>query len=197
MSLKNYLLLSVFGFFLSCASIPNSTVTLTKGVISEGDNMHKLNIALVNQLFNERRERLNSFITNKYTPAIIERYQKLLPETLDYKKELPNIVKSIIPVINRKKDSLQNLLNQQRQKIITSLNTNFISYTKATSSLQDLINSAVKLKTTEDNVMSAINNLTGDKLDLKKVSSSIDNMLHKSGEGMGKLLKIEEKLNLK
>ena len=89
---------------------------------------HQLNIALVNKLFNERRKRLNTFITNIYTPAIIEKYQNLLPTTIDYKKQLPNIVKSIIPVINRKRDSLQNLLDVQEQRILTNLNTNFINY---------------------------------------------------------------------
>ena len=178
MSLKNYLLVSIFSLLFSCASIPNSTVTLTEGIINEGDNMHQLNISLVNQLFNERRERLNSFITEKYTPAIIESYEKLLPQTLDYKKELPNIVKSIIPIINRKKDSLQSFLNKQEQEIITSLNANFINYTKITSSLQYLINSAVRLKTNEDHVISAIDKLTGDKLHLKKIDNAIDSVLN-------------------
>ena len=72
--------------------------------------MHQLNIALVNKLFEERKLVINSFITNQYTPSLIKKYENLLPDSLNYKEALPNIIKSIIPVINRKKDSLQNVL---------------------------------------------------------------------------------------
>ena len=177
---------------LSCASLPNSTPTLSKNIINEGDAMHQLNISLVNQLFTERRARLNNFITNKYTPAVIEKYQKLLPADVDYKKELPNIVKAIIPVINRKRDSLQDLLLNQQQKIVSGLNANFISYSKATASLQNLINSAVKVKNAEESALSEINQLTGNKLNFMQIENKIDSLLNKTGLGMSKLLKLEK-----
>ena len=189
---KNTLLLIVTTLFLSCASIPNATSILTKDVIDEGDAMHQLNISLVNQLFNEKRARLNTFITNKYTPAIIKKYQHLLPQDLDYKKELPNIIEAIIPVINRKRDSLQDLLLNQQQKIVSGLNTNFISYSKATSSLQNLINSAVKEKNAEQAALAEINQLTGNKLNFKQIENKLDSLLNKTGLGMGKLLKVEK-----
>lgn len=189
---KNLILFFVTAFFLSCASLPNSTAKLSKSVIDEGDAMHQLNISLVNQLFTERRARLNNFITNKYTPAIIKKYQNLLPTDVDYKKELPNIIEAIIPVINRKRDSLQDLLLNQQQKIVSNLNTNFITYAKATSSLQNIINSAVKLKDAEESALSAINQLTGNNLNFKHIESKMDSLLNKTGLGMGKLLNIEQ-----
>ncbi|PWG05852.1 hypothetical protein [Polaribacter aquimarinus] len=189
---KNLILFFVIAFFLSCASLPNSTAKLSKSVIDEGDAMHQLNISLVNQLFTERRARLNNFITNKYTPAIIKKYQNLLPADVDYKKELPNIIEAIIPVINRKRDSLQDLLLNQQQKIVSGLNTNFISYAKATSSLQNIINSAVKVKDAEESALSAINQLTGNKLNFKEIESKMDSLLNKTGLGMGKLLNVEQ-----
>ena len=189
---KNILLLVITAFFISCASLPNATSKLTKSVIDEGDAMHQLNISLVNQLFNEKRARLNTFITNKYTPAVIKKYQNLLPQDIDYKKELPNIIEAIIPVINRKRDSLQDLLLNQQQKIVSGLNTNFISYSKATSSLQNLINSAVKEKNAEQTAMSEINQLTGNKVNFKQIENKLDSLLNKTGLGMGKLLKLEK-----
>ncbi len=181
---------------LSCATIPSSTVTLTQEVIKEADEMHQLNIVLVNQLFEERKQVINSFITNQYTPAIIANYEKLLPDSLDYKKQLPKIMKSIIPVINRKKDSLQDVLSTQQQQIITGLNANYLTYSKASTSLQNLINSAVKLKTAESDALSSIQSLTGDSVDVKKVENSIDSLLIKAGSGMEKLLEVGNTLNL-
>ena len=174
----------------ACASIPSSTVTLTQEVIKEADEMHQLNITLVNQLFEERKHVINSFITNQYTPSIIKNYEKLLPDSLDYKAALPKIMESIIPVINRKKDSLQNVLSAEQERIITSLNDNYLNYTKATTSLQNLINSAVKIKTAESDAIASIQSLTGDKLDVKKVENTIDSLLIKVGGDMSKLLEV-------
>ncbi|GAB7255780.1 hypothetical protein [Polaribacter sp. OB-PA-B3] len=189
---KNILLLLITSILISCASLPDATATLTKDVINEGDAMHQLNISLVNELFNEKKARLNTFITNKYTPEIIKKFQKLLPQNVDYKKELPNIIEAIIPVINRKRDSLQDILSNQQQKIVTGLNANFISYSKATSSLQNLINSAVKENKEEQNALSEINQLTGNKLNFKQVENKLDSLLNKTGLGMEKLLKLEK-----
>lgn len=182
--------------FLGCASIPPTTVTLTQEVIKEAEEMHQLNIILVNQLFEERKQVINAFITNEYTPTIIKKYEALLPDSLDYKQELPNIMKSIIPVINRKKDSLQNALSTQQNNIITGLNTNFTSYNKATNALQHLINSAVKLKAAENDALASIQGLTGDSVDVKKVESTIDGLLIKTGTDMRKLLNVNNILKL-
>jgi hypothetical protein len=192
MKRKLYFILIVSAsLLLGCVSIPQSTATLTEEVIKEADGMHQLNIALINQLFEERKQVINSFITNQYTPALINKYETLLPDSLDYKKELPNIMKSIIPVINRKKDSLQNVLSVQQQQIISNLNNNYQTYSNATATLQNLINSAVKLKSAEQDALSSIQNLTGDNIDVKKVESTIDGLLIKSGNDMGKLLQVK------
>ena len=188
-----YFYASVFSFFLfSCASIPSSTVTLTKEVIKEADNMHQLNVALVNKLFDERKEKINLFIENKYTPTLLKKFESLLPNSLDYKKELPNILNSIVPIINHKKDSLQSVLDLQRQDILNQLNSNYSDYSKATTSLQNLINSAVNIKTTESDALSAIDQLTGDKINIKKVENTINQSIDKTGSALNKLITIEK-----
>ncbi|MDP2541773.1 hypothetical protein CSC81_15195 [Tenacibaculum discolor] len=188
-----YFYVSVFSFFLfSCASIPSSTVTLTKEVIKEADNMHQLNVSLVNRLFDERKEKINLFIENKYTPTLLKKFEGLLPDSLDYKKELPNILNSIVPIINRKKDSLQSVLDLQKQDILNQLNSNYSDYNKATTSLQNLINSVVKVKTTESDALSAIDQLTGDRINIKKVENTINQSIDKTGNTLNKLINIEK-----
>ncbi|WP_425658973.1 hypothetical protein [Tenacibaculum ascidiaceicola] len=188
-----YFYVSVFSFFLfSCASIPSSTVTLTKEVIKEADNMHQLNVSLVNRLFDERKEKINLFIENKYTPTLLKKFEGLLPDSLDYKKELPNILNSIVPIINRKKDSLQSVLDLQRQDILNQLNSNYSDYNKATTSLQNLINSVVKVKTTESDALSAIDQLTGDRININKVENTISQSIDKTGNTLNKLINIEK-----
>lgn len=190
--MKKIVVIIISTLLVSCASIPPSTSTLTKEVITEANDMHTLNIALVNQLFEERRDRLNNFITETYTPALIENYQKILPDSINYKEQLPNILKSIIPVINRKKDSLQGVLDTQKEEIITSLNTNYITYTQATTSLQNLIDSTVKLNDTENNAVASIHKLTGTtNIDFKKIEQNIDSTLIKVGNSMKPILDLK------
>jgi len=179
------ILLGIAVLCLSCASIPNSAVVLTEEIIKEAEHMHELNIKLINRLYEDRSDSVNSFITNIYTPRVIDNYRKLFPENVDYKNELPQIMESIIPVINRKKDSLQRVLNERREQLIFELNSNYSNYSKATVALQNLINAAVKVETAKKNAIASIRNLTGDAIDVQKVEDKINTLL----------LKVEDNFN--
>lgn len=186
-----YLIILTSCLLISCVSIPASTTTLAREVIKESDDMHQLNIALVNKLFNERKERINLFIKNVYTPEVIKNYEKLLPDTVDYKKEMPNIIKSIIPVINKRKDSLQAILSQQKQQILNDLNTNYKTFQRATTSLQNLIESVAKIKSVENKALNSIENLTGKSLDVQKVKTTIDKLFNETAPTINKIVNIE------
>lgn len=180
---------------VSCASIPASTSTLTKEVINEASEMHQLNISLVNQLYSEREQRINSFITYQYTPALLKNYEKLLPDSLDYEKELPNILQSIIPVINKKRDSLQGVLSAEQKTIIDQLNTSYASYTTSSAALQGLVDSAVKLKASESNALTALEQLTGvSSGTVSSVESKLEKLLTESGTTINQLLQIANSL---
>lgn len=180
---------------VSCASIPASTSTLTKEVINEASEMHQLNISLVNQLYAEREQRINSFITYQYTPALLKNYEKLLPDSLDYEKELPNILQSIVPVINKKRDSLQGILSAEQKTIIDQLNTNYASYTTSSAALQGLVDSAVKLKTSESNALTALEQLTGvSSGTVSNIESKLEKLLTESGTTINQLLQIANSL---
>ena len=179
----------------SCASIPASTSTLSKEVIQEADAMHQLNISLIDQLYAEREQRVNDFITYKYTPALLENYQKLLPDSLDYKTELPNILKSIVPVINKKRDSIQGVLDAEKQNIVKQLNANYATYTTSSAALQGLIDSAVKLKSSESDALTALENLTGvSPGTVTTIEAKLEKLLTDSGTTIEQLLQIANSL---
>jgi len=182
-------------FLHSCASIPASTTTLTQEILKQADEMNTLNISLINQLYATRKEQVNSFITNEYTPALLDNFAKNLPDSLDYKKELPNILISIVPIINRKKDSIQTILDTEQGQLISQLNTNYTAFNTAGTSLQNLIDSAVKLKTEEKSVMTAVQNLTNGKVNISEAETKLDSLLTQSGSTFSKLLEISSALN--
>lgn len=194
MKLKNVLII-VFSIVLSsCASLPNASTTLTQEVINEANDMHSLNKSLIQRLFSEKKKQISFFIEKTYTPAIIKKYEGLLPDTINYKKELPNIIQSIIPVISQKKDSMLAIVDNQEQKLLSQLDNSYTEYSKAASSLQNLINSAVKIKNTEENVLKTVDQLTGNKINFKKIESNLDSILSKSSSFFSKLNTIENTL---
>lgn len=177
----------------SCASLPASTATLTREVIKVSNDRYTLNIALINQLFEERKDRLNTFINDYYTPKVVENYQKLLPDSLNYKEALPQIVQSIIPVISRKKDSLQGVLDQQKNALLAQMNKDYQDFTQAATSLQNLIDSSVSLQAQEKSTLASIEQLTGIKeIDVQKIENTFDQFLNESGNVFQKILPTEK-----
>ena len=179
----------------SCASIPSSSSTLTKEVLKEADQMHALNIALINELYSSRQERINDFITNQYTPKLLANFEKQLPDSLNYKDELPNILKSIVPVINAKRDSIQNILSKEQEKVIAQVNANYNSFKDAGTSLQNLIDSAVKLKSEEQQAIGAIQKMTHTNIHTEKIENTLNSLLLKSGDDFAKLLEVKSIIN--
>jgi hypothetical protein len=192
---KTLMFIWAFLILVSCATIPASTSVLSKEIIKEAKGMHDLNTALINQLYAEREQRINDFITHQYTPAIIKNYEQLLPDSLDYKAALPNILQSILPVINKKRDSLQGILRSEQQNILRQLNANYSSYTNSTAALQGLIDSAVKLKSSESNALMALAGLTGVSPEaVSNIDSKLEKLLKESGTTVDQFLQIANSL---
>jgi len=189
--IKSILFVGIFMSIIACASIPASTATLSQEVIAEADAMHKLNIALVNQLFDERKDKVSAFINNEYIPTFVKNFEAKIPAGVDVRTELPNILKSVMPVISRKRDSLQNLLDVQRDKMVNSLNESYSNYQRATSTLQNLITSAVKLKQSEANTLAQIQRLTKTNINVGGIQNHLDSLLVKTGNGFNKLLNVK------
>lgn len=191
---KSFIVIIIGTIISSCASIPASTATLSEEVISEAAAMHKLNIALINQLFDERKDKVNDFINNQYIPTFVKNFEAKIPPNVDVKAELPNILKSVMPVISRKRDSLHTLLDNQRNQILTSLNDSYSNYQRASGTLQNLITSAVKLKQSEANTLAQIESLTKTNLNVNKIENHLDSLLIKTGNGFDKLLNVASEL---
>ena len=191
---KSFIVIIIGTIISSCASIPASTASLSEEVISEAAAMHKLNIALVNQLFDERKDKVNDFINNQYIPTFVKNFEAKIPPNVDVKAELPNILKSVMPVISRKRDSLHTLLDNQRNQILTSLNDSYSNYQRASGTLQNLITSAVKLKQSEANTLAQIESLTKTNLNVNKIENHLDSLLIKTGNGFDKLLNVASEL---
>lgn len=179
----------------SCAKIPMQSVTLTDAIMKEGNRMHQLNITLINKMFKEKREKIDDFIENEYTPKFLEEFNERIPEGVDIEAELPKILKSIIPEINARRDRMQSALEEQRVKLIAKLEQDYHIYENATTELKDLLESAVKVGKERKELFNMVKELSNDKIDLNQVESSLDRFIIDSGNLGKDILNLNESIN--
>jgi hypothetical protein len=190
-----YILVLTIIFYSCSATIPPQSVTLTDAISQEGNRMHQLNLALLNQMFKEKRESIDSFIKNEYTPKYLEEFNKRIPDSVNVKEELPGILEATIPEINSRRDMMQSALENQRVKLVTKLETDYKAYEDAALNLRNLLESAVKLDEENKKLYSQVSELSGNKIDLNKVENSINDFILDSGDVSKNILKLNDSIN--
>ncbi len=165
----------------SCARMPIQAVELSHALKDEGQRMHEMNVMLVEYVFNEKKHLVNEFINNEYSPALIENFKALLPPGTDVKKDLVEIMQAINPKIEERRDSLLQVLQQQKHAITQKLNTDYAVYGEAFTAMQNLLASAGKLNAQREGVYANVKALTNNRINLQ----GIDNALNQFIKGAG------------
>ena len=179
----------------SCAKLPVHTITLTEAVIDEGKRMHELNLVLINKMFAEKRDKIDIFIKNEYTPKFLEEFRSRIPEGTNYEEEFPNMIESIIPKINSRRDMMQSALENQRIKIITKMNADYKAFEEASMELKSLVESAVKVNEERKKAFQKVKGLTGNKIDLNQIETELDEFIIKSGDVSGNINNLNNSIN--
>jgi hypothetical protein len=179
--MKNLFLLLIVIAFASCAKIPVQTVALTDAIIDEGKRMHELNIAMLNSMFSEKREKIDMFIKDEYTPHFLEEFNSRIPAGTDYQKEFPGMIQSIIPQITSRRNEMQSALETQRVKLITKLNADYQVFEEAAVELGNLIESAARVNEERNKAFEQVKDLTNNKIDLNQINTEIDSFILKAG----------------
>jgi hypothetical protein len=181
---------------LSCsATIPPQSIVLTNAIIQEGKRMHKINVDLLNKMFEKKRMDIDVFIKDEYTPIYIQNFQNKIPPELNIKEELPNIIKAITPIITSRRDSMQTALENQRVKLITKLNQDFEEYESALTKLRELLVSVVKVDSERQILYEQVNKFSDNQINLNKIESTIDNFILNSGTLSKSILHLNETIN--
>ena len=166
---------------VSCARMPIQAVELSHALKDEGQRMHEMNVMLVEYVFNEKKHLVNEFINNEYSPALIENFKTLLPPGTDVKKDLVEIMQAINPKIEERRDSLLQVLQQQKHAITQKLNTDYAVYGEAFTAMQNLLASAGKLNAQREGVYAKVKALSNNRINLQ----GIDNALNQFIKGAG------------
>lgn len=181
-------------FLNSCATrIPVQSVTLMQQITNEGTRMHKINVAYVNKVFNEKTADINFFIDKEYLPEMIKNIQKQITGMgIDMNKEWPAVIQKLTPQINATKDSLQQALLNNKFKVITKLNQDYDVFMQACNAEINLLSSAVKLNEEKRQIFDGlVKKISGDKMDAAKLEQILDSYLQKGSSVSAKILNFQ------
>ena len=185
-------------FCFSCAKIPVQSVMLVEALQEEGARMHQLNLHLLNQLFQAKRADVEKFINNEYTPSVISKFiakvEKTMPET-DFKKDFAELMQAIAPEISSRRDSMINVLESQKEKLVEKLNADYSVYNNAASDLRHLLQSATKVDKEKQALFGQIKTLSNNRLDFNSVETELDKFINASGNVSNNVPTLNEAIN--
>ncbi len=193
-----FLLLLILGLgsiIGSCTRIPLQSITLSERIQEEGARMHQLNLLLIQQLFSEKKARVNDFIKNEYTPSIIHKMTSDLDEDLDVKSELPQIMAAALPIINERQYAMQMALDSAKIKIVDQLNADFTKYNMANAEMKKLLESAVKLNEEKKQLLNQSNWFKRKGIDYDQLAELLDRFIYSSGNIGGLIVNLNKDLN--
>lgn len=180
---KIFLILIIFFSLISCVKIPQESVELTDSILMESSRMHSLNIELINSIFKYKSNDIDFFIENKYAPTLVDNYKNLLKsKNLNVDSIMSISVKDLTKLIAEKRDLMQQELEIERVKYITSLNQDFEIHVISTTSLRNLLISASKMEAERQQLIGKIETLSKDKIDVSKLEEKINNILQQVGD---------------
>jgi hypothetical protein len=171
-------------FLLGCARIPVQSVALADALQVEGERMHRLNLMLLNRIFSAKRETIETFIRDEYTPVVVAAFtrkvEKEAPNT-DFKKEFPDLLNALSPEISKRRDSLVNALELQQEKLVDKLNTDYTVFNNAAFELRKLLESAVKVDRGKQALFDQAKALSDNRLDFNSIEGALDKFIHSAG----------------
>ena len=187
-----YLLLpaAICLLLLSCAKIPVQSVSLVEAIEEEGARMHAINTALLQSMFREKKEKINVFMEQEYTPALVENFKRQLPSNTDYKADFAQMVQSLMPHINARKDSLLNALDEEQFRILDKMQTDYAVYQNAVGELKRLLTSAEKIDAEKRALFDTARQVSNNRIDLAGIETALDRFILSGGSVGSNLQKL-------
>ncbi|MDD2793274.1 MAG: hypothetical protein PHD73_08840 [Sediminibacterium sp.] len=166
----------------SCAKIPVQSVTLSESISREGQRMHDLNMALLNSMYQEKRQKINDFIRNDYTPWFSNEIVQRITDSVDVKKDLPQILSRALPVLSAQISEKQAALEASRAMLVDQLNADFLVYQAACNELTYLLKSAVKVNDADRKLFNQAAALSGKPINFDSLNLILDRFIADKGE---------------
>lgn len=179
----------------SCARIPVQSVSLIEAVEEEGARMHTINALLLHSMFREKKQMVSQFIEQEYTPALVDNFKKQLPAGTDYKADFAEMVQSLMPHINARKDSLLMALDEEQYRIGEKLDADYAVYQNAVTELKRLLTSAAKIDAEKKALFDTARAVSNNRVDLAGIETALDRFILAGGSVGSNIQKLNAAIN--
>jgi hypothetical protein len=185
-------------FITGCAKIPVESVVLADALQEEGERMHKINLLFLNRIFSAKRDEIEKFMKDEYTPKVVDEFvvkvKKEFPAT-DFKAEFSDLMTALMPKINKRRDSLVTALELQKEKIVDKLNTDYKVFDNSAMQLKNLLRSAVKVDAEKQGLFNQAKALSNNRLDFNSVEAALDRFIHSAGNVGNNVTQLDSVIN--
>ena len=195
-SLRCVAYLGIVTLIFSCAKIPTESIVLIEEIQLEGERMHKLNKKLMEKMFEEKRKQIDEYIVEDYTPVYISNFMQHVPDTLDVKNELPEMLEVILRDINKKRFELHRSLEKIQAEMMGKLNEDYIAYKRTSEKVRELLVSAVKVNEETSALFNQLGESSGEVFDVDQLENVIDKMVLETGDNSVSDKTIKEQINV-
>lgn len=162
-----------------CASVPKESVELNNIIGQALTKQHESQVSLVNQYFALKRERIDEFIQQTYTPKIIENARIAMKN--DGKKDFDNQgVIELLKIVLKKQLAMQKELEESRLFILEKIEQDYLEVALGNKAITQLLQSLVSVQESKQNFVRVIETTTNNKLDLSTIDSTIENFLQQT-----------------
>jgi hypothetical protein len=187
--MNRFLYLIIFITTLGCAKIPSQSVDLFESIYEEGTRMHKLNILLVNQLFDERKLEITNRVEKEYVPKLIENIKlKAEKDGKNFEKDVEIVLPLIINNTIDYRDSFFNQLEKERLKIISQLATDYRQFETSIYYMRNLLKSAVEVDRQRNQILNQATKLSQNRINFEEIESKIDQLSIDIGKNIDSFL---------
>jgi hypothetical protein len=169
-------------FLGSCASIPKESVDLMMHLQKEGERMHAINLQLVNHVFQEKSKKIDEFIVNEYIEDFAVGFTRNIPDEVNLHREFAGILAGSLKPIIARRNEMQLALENNRIKIISSLEADFRLYQEACLALHHLLISANKVQKERALLLGQLQNYTPRLFNIEQLDSALETFINSADE---------------
>jgi hypothetical protein len=183
--MKSYSYLLALGLmlFIGCAHIPPESVDLSQNIGTGIADAHRAYVGMVNLYFDQKRDAIDQWIEQKYTPLYISTVRaKLIEKKLDPNSFDEALITDIIQRIAKKRDGMQAELEKTRTSLLDKVESNNALLLRANNELTALVQSAVKVQEANSALAGALKDASGGKIDFQLMNQKFDEYLEKAGD---------------
>jgi hypothetical protein len=166
-----------------CARIPRQSVELSQSIGSGMAAEHRACVEMVDLYFDQKRERIDQWIEQKYVPTFVANVRTELkaagknPDAFD--EELT--IKLMRRVIQRRNE-MQSGLQKTRQALLDKVNANHALLVNANQQLTALLESAADVQDAQSTLATALTHSSRDSIDFNRLDNQLNAWLDTAGD---------------